>query len=171
MNFLEQLAAEWYEYSGYFVRTNIKFGPRARGGYFGEIDVVGYKSETREFIHVETSTDSDSWKKREVKFKRKFSTARRHYMEVFRFKDVDIRPIQIAIVGFNLKPSDKTKSWKSSPPTGSLYGKIKIEVIHIPKFLHDIYEKLKDKDPQKDAIPESYPLLRAIQYSAFYNKK
>ncbi len=26
MNFLEQLAAEWYEDSGYFVRTNLRFG-------------------------------------------------------------------------------------------------------------------------------------------------
>src|SRR5262245_28080008 len=26
MNFLEQLAAEWYAYNGYFVRTNVKLG-------------------------------------------------------------------------------------------------------------------------------------------------
>ena len=26
MNFLEEIASEWYEYQGYFVRTNVKFG-------------------------------------------------------------------------------------------------------------------------------------------------
>jgi len=33
MNFLEGLAAEWYSYSGYFVRTNIKTRKRPKGGY------------------------------------------------------------------------------------------------------------------------------------------
>ncbi len=42
MNFLEQLVAEWYAYKGYFVRTNIKFGKRIRGGYEGEMDVVAF---------------------------------------------------------------------------------------------------------------------------------
>ena len=32
MNYLEQLAAEWYEYSGYFVRTNVRARKRKMGG-------------------------------------------------------------------------------------------------------------------------------------------
>jgi len=32
INFLEQLAAEWYEFRGYFVRRNVRVGPRPKGG-------------------------------------------------------------------------------------------------------------------------------------------
>ncbi len=67
MNFLEQLAAEWYGYRGYFCRTNIRFGKTGHGGHIGEMDVIAYHPKTREFIHVECSSDSWSWeKKREI---------------------------------------------------------------------------------------------------------
>ncbi len=170
MNFLEQLAAEWYQHKGYFVRTNIRFGRRARGGYIGEMDVVGYKPETQEFIHVEASTDALPWPVRKERFERKFSDARKYYMEIFPFKEMHIKPRQIALVGFNLNPSTEA-SWESLVPDGSPLGNIKIEVIHIPEFLKQINAELKNKNPQNDAIPETYPLLRAIQYSAFYNRE
>src|SRR5690349_2182454 len=41
-NFLEQLVAEWYEFQGYFVRRNVRVGPRAGGGHAGELDVVAF---------------------------------------------------------------------------------------------------------------------------------
>jgi len=47
----------------------------------------------------------------------------------------------------------------------------KIEVIHIPELFRQINGKLKDKNPQNDAIPETYPLLRAIQYFVFYSRE
>ena len=31
-NYLERLVAEWYEYYGYFVLTNVCIGKRAKGG-------------------------------------------------------------------------------------------------------------------------------------------
>jgi hypothetical protein len=62
MNFLEQLIGEWYEYTGCFVRTNIKFGKRSAGGYEGEIDVAAFDPRTKCLIHIEASTDADSWK-------------------------------------------------------------------------------------------------------------
>lgn len=170
MNFLEELAAEWYEYSGYFVRTNVKFGRRARGSYIGEMDVVGYKPETQEFIHIETSTDALTWEQRRRRFERKFTDARKYYMDIFPFKQMNMSPKQIAILGFNLRPSSRMIPWKSTAPKRSILKDIQIEVIHIPEFLRRINNRLKDKDPQKNAIPETYPLLRAIQYSAFYNK-
>ncbi len=171
MNFLEQLAAEWYEYQGYFVRTNIKFGRRPRGGYIGEMDVIGYKPETNDFIHIEASTDANNWQKRKEIFERKFTDARKYYMEIFPFKQMGIKPRQIALVGFNLNPSPQTISWKSSAPSNSLWGDINIEVIHIPNFFKQVNTELKNKNPQNDAIPETYPLLRSIQYSAFYNRQ
>ncbi len=170
MNFLEQLAAEWYEYNGYLRRTNIKFGKRVRGGWKGEIDIAAYNPDTKEFIHIETSTDADGWTQRKKRFEKKFTDAREHYMEIFSFKHMDIKPRQIAIAGLNRTPSAEVASWKSSAPNGLPWGDIKIEVIHIPEFIKTINAGLKDKNPERDAVPESYPLLRAIQYSIFYNK-
>ena len=51
MNFLEQLVAEWYGYRDYFIRTNVKFGKRSKGGYTGEVDVLAVKPQERELIH------------------------------------------------------------------------------------------------------------------------
>ncbi len=172
MNFLEQLTAEWYQYKGYFVRTNIKFGRNAHGmgGHVGEMDVVAYKPESSDFIHIETSTDAYSWTKRRERFERKFTDARKYYMEIFPFKQINIRPRQIAIVGFNRNSAPEVNFWRSSAPTESPWGNIEIEVLHIPKFFLEINTELTNKDPQSDAIPETYPLLRAIQYSVFYNR-
>ena len=140
MNFLEQLTAEWYQYKGYFVRTNIKFGRNihGRGGHAGEIDVIAYEPKTRDFIHIEASTDALVWPERKRIFERKFSDARRYYMEIFPFKEMDIKPRQIALVGFNLTPARGLDSWRSVPPSGSIWGELKIEVLHIPKFFQEI---------------------------------
>ena len=157
MNFLEQLAAEWYEYKGCFVRTNIKYGknPSGQGGYIGEFDVVAYSPETKELIHIECSTDSSTWEDREVRFKRKFSTAKDNYKKIFTFPYKKLE--RIAIVGFH-KANNK-------PDFGP-----NVKIILIPDFVKEITNELKKKSPMQDAIPESYSLLRAIQYSAFFNK-
>lgn len=173
MNFLEQLASEWYKYQGYFVITNIRFGLRLRGGYAGEMDIVGYKytPETKDFVHIEASTDARDWARRKKIFEKKFTDARKYYMELFPFKEMDIRPRQIALVGLNLNPKTEVTSWKSLACNGSPWEDIKIEVVHIPKFFKQITTELKNRNPLKNVIPETYPLLRAIQYSAFYNKE
>ena len=83
MNFLEQLVAEWYAYQGFFVRTNIKFGKRPRGGYEGEMDVVAFEPKERVLVHIETSGDADSWTVRRKRFEKKFRAAEKHYRDVF----------------------------------------------------------------------------------------
>jgi len=155
MNFLEQLAAEWYEYKGNFVRTNIKFGPRAHGGYTGEIDVAAYNPETHELTHIETSADADSKAKREKRFSKKFSDAKNHYLNIFPFKGGFK---QVAILGF----SDNVHTLN--------FGK-NITIKSIPEFINDINNELKKINPAAKAVPESYPLLRAIQHSAFYSAR
>lgn len=154
MNFLEQLAAEWYEYKGYFVRTNVKFGKLSHGGWKGEIDVVAYEPKTREFIHIQTPTDADSWDKRKGRFCRKFHDAAKFYSELFSFQISKVR--KLAFVGF-FKPKIKPNFGDS------------IDVILVPEFIQEITNELRKKNPMQDAVPENYLLLRAIQYSAFYN--
>jgi Holliday junction resolvase-like predicted endonuclease len=156
MNFLEQIVAEWYAYKGYFVRTNIKFGKLRQGGWKGEIDVAAYNPQTKDFVHIETSTDADSWPKRKERFRRKFRNAAKYYCELFPFK---INKIQkIALVGFS-KP-------KIKPSFGD-----SIKVVLLPEFFREITNELRKKNPMQVAIPENYPLLRAIQFAIFYSSK
>lgn len=101
MTFLEQLVAEWYAYRGFFVRTNVKFGKRPAGGYEGEIDVAAFDPKTKRLIHIEASTDADSWTERKKRFTKKFGDAKRHYKEIFDFQFDSIE--NRAIVGFSRK--------------------------------------------------------------------
>ncbi|MCC6738220.1 MAG: hypothetical protein IT452_04180 [Planctomycetia bacterium] len=82
MNFLEQLAAEYFSLAGYFVRTNVKFGRRSRGGFAGEADVLAVRMGGRDLVHLETSMDALTWRARFSRFERKFGSASRHYAEM-----------------------------------------------------------------------------------------
>lgn len=154
MTFLEQLVAEWYAYNGHFVQTNVKFGKRKAGGYEGEMDVVAFHPRTKLITHVETSTDADSWEERRRRFGKKFGDAEKHYSELFRF---DYQRVEkLAIVG-----------WGRTVPVGiSFDGTIVIKTV--PQFIFEVTGVLSQRDPAKEAVPEHWPLLRAIQMSAFW---
>jgi len=153
MYFLEQLAAEWYAYNGYFVRTNVKFGKRLTGGYEGEIDVAAYDPKTRELIHLETLAGAESRTETEQRFVKKFQAAEKHYNSVFPFQITAVK--QYALVG----------SSKTAKPRA--FGK-NIQVIRIPEFMKIITKQLKMYSPTAVAVPETYPLLRAIQFCVHY---
>ncbi|MDO8469032.1 MAG: hypothetical protein Q7S29_04715 [Candidatus Peribacter sp.] len=155
MNFLEQLTAEWYAYRGWFVRTNIKFGRRKLGGWEGEMDVIAYNPKTETLRHIETSTDAHSWDIRKKCFLRKFTTAKPHYGDVFPVHRKHTE--QVAVVGFH-KPKAKTVFSDS------------ITIILVPDFIREITVVLSNLDPMNNAVPETYPLLRAVQYASFYSK-
>ena len=161
MNFLEQLAAEWFDYQGYFIRTNIKFGKLKKGGYQGEIDLIAYHPENNQLIHVETSTGGESFEKRKKIFLRKFDDASKHYEDILPFvidKKIEIK--RRAIVGFAKKtriPVDWPKD-------------LKIKFISVPAFISKICKELTKKNPSREIVPESYPLLRTIQLTVHYYK-
>lgn len=157
MNFLEQLTAELYAYRGWFVRTNVKFGRniKGRGGYEGEMDVLAFYPLSSTLLHIETSTDSDSWKERERKFRKKFKSAERYYHDIFQFEIKKVE--QLVIVGFNKK--QKSEFFRIAP------------IKSIPEFIGEITDYLWQFNPQKDAVPENYPLLRAIQFAVHYDRR
>lgn len=158
MNFLETLAREWYEYNGYFCRTNIRFGALAHGGHMGEMDVVAYHPKTKEFIHLECSTDSWSWEKKKEVFTRKFKNAQSFYDEKFPFEKEKVR--KIAITAFQYPKHNAEQKMN--------FGN-RVEIIIVPDFITKIALELSKKDPWKIGINESsYPLLRSIQYGTFY---
>jgi hypothetical protein len=76
MNHLEQLVAEWLQYNGYFVRVSVPVGPRPKGGFEGELDVVAINVGRNHLLHVECSLDADSWPKRQERYAAKFVNRR-----------------------------------------------------------------------------------------------
>ena len=150
MNFLEQLAAEWFEYIGYFVRTNVRARKRAAGGWDMELDVLAYQPSDNSLLHVETSGDADSWAERKLRFlDKKFVLSKSEYEEILQTPISDIS--QLAIVG-----------WAKSPKYDLDWGK-GIEVLTVPMFLERITTQLRNRNFMSESVPEGYPILRTIQ--------
>lgn len=153
MNFLEQLAAEWYAYNGYFVQTNLKFGKRKAGGWEGEMDVLAFHPRDKVLVHIETSSDADSWERRKTRFTEKFDNAQKYYAQLFQFNYVRVE--KIAIVG-----------WGQIHPASISFKGIVIK--SVPEFFAEITTVLNRRNPAKEAVPEHWPLLRAIQMATFW---
>ena len=150
MNFLEQLVAEWYGYRGHFVRTNVRIGKRKGGGWEGEMDVVAFDPNTKVLTHIETSGDAAAWEQRRISFQKKFETAARYYTSTFRFPINRVE--KVAIVG------------PIKPRTVRGFGN-DITVLSIPELMRQIKVELVKLDELHTVVPESYPLLRAIQFA------
>ncbi len=156
-NFLEQLVAEWYQYQGYFVRTNIRVGKRDEGGHEGELDVVAFHPELGRLVHVEASMDADSWEQREKRFKRKFETGEKHIHAVFKGLSLPPHPERIAVFGLGSRKSHKTVGG----------GK----VVLLGDLLAEIAAELKGHSWSSDAVPEGFPILRTLQVATAYRKE
>lgn len=154
---MEQLVAEWYEYKGYFVKRNVPVGKRPRGGYQGELDVVAFSPTKMRLIHIETSTDADSWAKREERYKRKFELGKKYIPEIFKGMNIPDQIEQIALLASASKQKHKTLGG----------GKI----VLVSEFLENIFKELKSTSISKNAIPEHWPLLRLIQFIVTYKGK
>jgi hypothetical protein len=155
MNFLEQLASEWYEYSGYFVRTNVKARRLPHGGWGMEVDVLAYEPHTKLLLHIEPTSDADSWPERKKRFlTKKFILSHGEYEEIVGAQISKVR--KIAIVGYG-HYAKVDLNWGDD-----------IEVVLIPLFIKQIATKLKGQHPAKEAVPEGYPILRGMQMMLAY---
>jgi len=154
MNFLETLVAEWYEFTGYFVRTNLRTRKLAKGGWGVELDVLAFAPGDQRLIHIETSGDANSWSARKNSFlKKKFILSHQEYEKLIGFK---VRKIErIAVVG-----------WAKSAKVDLHWGG-HIRVVLIPTLMEEITSKLRGIDPQQ-VVPEGFPLLRAMQMALTY---
>jgi hypothetical protein len=150
-NFLEQLAAEWYEYQGFFVRRNIKVGKRAKGGHEGELDVVAFSPTQKRLVHIETSMDSDNWADREKRFARKFATGQKHIPILFSSFAPLPKIEAIALLGI-----------------GSNKNHTAIGGAHL-QMVCELLREIRDKIPHDIAsqvVPEQYVILRTLQFAA-----
>jgi hypothetical protein len=161
MNFLEQLAAEWYEYTGKFVMTNLRTRKRPRGGWDVELDVLAFNPKNGELIHLEASGDANSWTERKRRFqKKKFILTKAEYGKIVGVPVQSIR--KIALVGWT-KSTNTNLNWGSG-----------IEVKLIPDFVREIISDLRKINRIKtnlirEAVPEGFPLLRAIQITLTFD--
>jgi hypothetical protein len=153
MNHLEQLVSEWLQYSGYFVRTAMMVGPRSRGGFEGELDVVGLQVANKHLLHVECSLDALSWAVREERFRKKFDQGQRHIKHAI-FQDFTLPETIDGVVVLQF-------AGRNSPE--HIGGG---RLVTGKQFVREILDGLKNTDPASGAVPSTFPLLRTLQLAA-----
>lgn len=149
---LESLIHEYLEWQGYLVRRNLKVGKLSRGGWEMELDLLGYHPTTRDLVHYEPSLDALSWEKREARYKKKFNAARKYlFTEVFSWLPSDIHLRQIAVLISHPRGRDELAG-------GTL--------VSVDELMAEIRSNVVASGIMaKNAISESYPLLRTLQLS------
>ena len=130
MNHLEQLVSEWLQYNGYFVRVSVPIGPRLKGGFEGELDVVGLNVLKKHLLHVECSLDSLSKEKREARFAQKFERGRKYIKDIFKGLEVPENTDRIALLQY-------------AKPTTELVGGARL--VTVRQLIGEILDGLKDR--------------------------
>ena len=156
LNHLEQFVAEWLEYSGYFVRRNVKVGKREKGGYGGELDVVALHPRQKRLLHYEMSTDTDSWPERERSFGKTFDAGRRHIPGLFEGLALPNRIEQYAVFLYGSDANHKTVGGGT--------------VLMMDDFLKEMVSVLRTKRIAKGIVPEQYPLLRVLHLACEFRR-
>jgi len=147
LNFLEQLVSEWYSFLEFDVKTNVRYGKRPKGGFEKEMDVVAFDKKDGILFHIETSTDAEPWDARRERFRKKFEIPETYYKTLFPYQRIE----RIVVVGL-ARP-------RKTPDFGS-----GIKVLSVPEFMREIAGRLRQMNPLREAVPEKYPLLRAVQF-------
>lgn len=158
MSHLEKIIVEYLEWQGYLVKRNTKVGRLKHGGWEMELDVIGFHPQKADLVHYEPSVDAHKWETRESRYRKKFECARKYILEeVFSWlpKETTIRQIAVFV----------------SHPQGrdNIAGG---QIQSIDELMAEIRDKVvKCGVARKNAIPETYPLLRTIQLThSGYNK-
>lgn len=157
MNHLETLTAEWLAYNGYFTRSTIKVGKRAKGGWEGELDVVGFHPARQHFIHVECSSDAWTWPKRKKIFQRKFAMGRKHAAELFSGMELPTALDQVVVLGY-AGAADKYRDLGG--------GRLMTSQELAAEIMNGI-----PANSWRSAVPEIFPLMRTLQLSIMAGAK
>ena len=154
-NYLEQLAVEWYEFRGYFVRRNVPVGRGEEGGHEAELGVVAVDPAAGRIVHVEASMDAHSWDVREQRFGKKFAAGRAHLPAAVGGL-AEGRLEQIALIALGSRVNHPT-----------LGGG---EVLTLAEFLVEILAGLVDGGAAAAPVPQQYPILRTLQFVAEHRR-
>ena len=166
MNVYEQLISEWLSIRGYIVLNNVKVGRNAscqsehnssKGGWAGELDVVGWNPVTGDLVNYEPSIDSNTWTKRAERYKRKFSVAKKHVRDIPQLAAVPKEALKslrcVAVLSHSPKGMSERTKWLDG------------ELITHDALMDDIAQWLINEYciAARGAIPETHPLLRTLQ--------
>ena len=152
-NYLEQLAVEWYEYRGYFVRRNVPGGERDQGGHDAELGVVAVDPADGRVVHIEASMDAHSWEVREQRLGKKFAAGRAHLPAAVGDCGGEIE--QVALIALGSKVNHPT-----------LGGG---RVLTLAEFLVEILAELLG-GASTAPVPQQYPILRTLQFVAEHRR-
>ncbi|MBK7727743.1 MAG: hypothetical protein IPJ33_04335 [Gammaproteobacteria bacterium] len=136
---------------GYFVRRNVQVGPRPKGGYECELEVVAFHPTQHHLVHIEPSMDAHTWLKREHRYEKKFEAGRKYIPALFEGMILPNEIEQIALLGFASNANVKTLAGGRVMTTANLFA--------------EIVENIIAKKVAKAAVPEQFPLLRTIQFA------
>ena len=153
MEYLEQLAREWYEFQGYFVRTDLWVGLEANGSYDCELDIVAFHPLHRHLVQVEPSFDLLEQTEREDHFRVKFAAGRKYLHRQFGLAaDHEIEQVALLADGMSTTPR-------------SIAGG---RVLLLSDLLAQILGKLASQDLASALVPEQWPLLRTLHFVSRY---
>ncbi len=156
-NFLEQLISEYFEYNGYFTKSNIKIRKRNRGGYDREIDILAYCPKNDYVYHIETSFALVGWEREIEIFKKKFDIKIVEYADILGLNPERIKIFKRAIILEVPKKDRKNKKIEFQSKTDA-------KLLSIGEFMDIVKYKLQKFKPINKAVPQNLPLLRAIQF-------
>ncbi|MFZ5558580.1 MAG: hypothetical protein ACOZDY_18005 [Pseudomonadota bacterium] len=153
-SFLEQLAGEWYEHQGYYVRGRVRVGS---GKGACDLDVVALDPLARRVVHVEAGLDAHSWPQRERHCRRKFEAARRHLPALFPSLDLAGRIDQVVLLGIASKTRHSTLA--GAP------------VVLASELIGSIIEAFGQRRLGASAVAEHHVILRTLHYIAEYRRQ
>jgi hypothetical protein len=151
-NYLEQLASEWYEYRGFFVRRNVPVGHGDKSGYEAELTIVAIHPGENRVVHIEPSMDAHSWDVREKRFSKKFNAGREHLVGATGGLCPAGNIEQIALIALGSRTNHPTLGGGT--------------VLTIADFMTEILTELKDRSGDELSVPQQYPILRTLQFVA-----
>ena len=153
MEYLEQLAREWYEYQGYFVRRDLWVGLQTDGSYKCELDVVAFHPLRRHLVQIEPSLDLLPLHEKEQHFELKFGAGRKYLHRLFG-PTSGLHIEQIALV-------------LSSGPAHrhTIAGG---RVVLLGEFVSEMLRQLAAVDVASALVPDQWPLIRTLQFAAAY---
>lgn len=160
MNFLEEFVAEWYQYRGYFVLRNLKFGKREKGGWSGEIDILALCPRNMALRHIEVDGSAEGPAAiKDRMLKKKFVLSKQDYQDLLGMK-LSAEVGKRVYFSFSRHPKIdlRTEAWGG------------IKVITIPRFFDKLGVVFRETPPARATVPESLPLLRAAQFAIYYER-
>ena len=149
-NYLEQLASEWYEYRGFFVRRNVPVGSGPKGGHEAELTIVAIHPGDNRVVHIEPSMDAHSWEVREKRFTKKFKAGRDHLADATGRLCPAGEIEQIALIALGSRTNHPTLGGGT--------------VLTIADFMAEILAAMKQRSGDELAVPQQYPILRTLQF-------